>query len=173
MTVCCDCVRCAVNADGRTFGIGVSKLGQPDTPGTGCTATAVYSNATITNVTFGDVWHCSGYADDRHIFFSFGRIWGFGGALFPSSPFFRFLFCLRWAVAFGHLQLVCHTVVSPSAFDLWGRSVRRAPCGTRLAGCRSNMNHRSRSKMWSKMWFLLLWPHAVTVCGCAVAVLWL
>jgi len=30
---------------------------------TGCTGTGEYSNATISNVTFGDVWHCSGQSN--------------------------------------------------------------------------------------------------------------
>ena len=32
---------------------------------TGCTGTGEYSNATITNVTFGDVWHCSGQSNSK------------------------------------------------------------------------------------------------------------
>jgi hypothetical protein len=33
---------------------------------TGCTGSGEYSNATITNVTFGDVYHCSGQSNVRN-----------------------------------------------------------------------------------------------------------
>ena len=34
---------------------------------TGCTANGEYENATITNVTFGDVYHCSGQSNVRQL----------------------------------------------------------------------------------------------------------